>query len=54
VARLREAGGWVRLERYPGLWHVFQAHAGLLRSADEALASTAGFIRHWLDHPQEG
>ncbi|MCP1615700.1 acetyl esterase/lipase [Pseudomonas sp. SLBN-26] len=54
VARLREAGSWVRLERYPGLWHVFQAHAGILRSADEALASTAGFIRHWLDHPQEG
>lgn len=42
--RVRAAGGWVRLERYPGLWHVFQAHAGLLRTADQALASAADFI----------
>lgn len=45
--RVRAAGGWVRLERYPGLWHVFQAHTGVLRRADEALASAADFIcRH--------
>ncbi|WP_044875296.1 alpha/beta hydrolase [Pseudomonas sp. LFM046] len=45
--RVRAANGWVRLERYPGLWHVFQAHAGLLRTADQALASAADFIcRH--------
>ncbi|MCY1336570.1 putative acetyl-hydrolase LipR [compost metagenome] len=42
--RVRAAGGWVRLERYPALWHVFQAHAGLLRAADQALASAADFI----------
>ncbi|MNP63486.1 hypothetical protein D3C76_1588900 [compost metagenome] len=42
--RARAAGGWVRLERYPALWHVFQAHAGLLRAADQALASAADFI----------
>ncbi|MDH4560954.1 alpha/beta hydrolase [Pseudomonas sp. BN411] len=45
--RVRAVGGWVRLERYPGLWHVFQAHTGVLRRADEALASAADFIcRH--------
>ncbi|OWJ91547.1 alpha/beta hydrolase [Pseudomonas sp. A46] len=43
--RVRAAGGWVRLERYPGLWHVFQAHAGVLRAADRALASVADFVR---------
>ncbi|MNJ76207.1 acetyl esterase [compost metagenome] len=49
--RVRAAGGWVRLERYPGLWHVFQAHAGLLRTADQALASAADFI---CKHVEEG
>lgn len=41
----RAAGVPVRLERYPGLWHVFQAHAGMLRAADQALASILAFIR---------
>ncbi|MFZ6049604.1 alpha/beta hydrolase [Pseudomonas sp. CR3202] len=44
ATRVRAAGGWVRLERYPGLWHVFQTHTGVLRTADEALASAADFI----------
>jgi acetyl esterase/lipase len=47
--RVRAAGGWVRLERYPGLWHVFQAHAGVLRRADEALASAADFICRYVE-----
>ncbi|HDZ56951.1 MAG TPA: alpha/beta hydrolase [Pseudomonas xinjiangensis] len=42
--RARAAGVTVRLERYPGLWHVFQAHTGLLRSADEALDRVAVFL----------
>ncbi|CAD5109593.1 alpha/beta hydrolase [Zestomonas carbonaria] len=42
--RARAAGVRVTLERYPGLWHVFQAHAGMLRSADLALARIAAFI----------
>lgn len=35
----------VRLERYPGLWHVFQAHVGMLRAADYAIARVAAFLR---------
>ncbi|WP_375738500.1 alpha/beta hydrolase [Pseudomonas boanensis] len=44
AARAGAAGVWVRLERYPGLWHVFQAQVGLLRAADEAMARAADFI----------
>ncbi|WP_324730579.1 alpha/beta hydrolase [Pseudomonas paeninsulae] len=39
------AGVSVRLERYPGLWHVFQAHAGLLNAADFALDRVVHFLR---------
>nr|WP_313408853.1 alpha/beta hydrolase [Pseudomonas sp.] len=35
----------VRLERYPGLWHVFQAHVGMLRAADYAIARVVTFLR---------
>ncbi|NQD93269.1 alpha/beta hydrolase, partial [Pseudomonas sp. CrR25] len=35
--KARAAGVSVCLERYPGLWHVFQAHAGMLKAADFAL-----------------
>lgn len=35
----------VRLERYPGLWHVFQAHVGMLRAADYAIARVVAFLR---------
>lgn len=37
----------VRLERYPGLWHVFQAHVGMLRAADYAIARVVAFLREW-------
>ncbi|AYC33248.1 alpha/beta hydrolase [Pseudomonas cavernae] len=40
----RAAGTRVRLERYPGLWHVFQAHVGMLRAADLAVARIAAFL----------
>lgn len=38
----------VRLEQYPGVWHVFQAHAGLLKSSDYALARIVSFIKEQL------
>jgi monoterpene epsilon-lactone hydrolase len=40
-----EAGVEVHLQRYVDLWHVFQAHAGLLKVADRALADVVSFIR---------
>ncbi|MBZ9665901.1 alpha/beta hydrolase [Pseudomonas sp. LMG 31766] len=43
--RAKAAGVNVRLERYPGLWHVFQAHVGMLRAADYAIARVAAFLR---------
>ncbi|ARU88146.1 alpha/beta hydrolase fold domain-containing protein [Pseudomonas sp. M30-35] len=43
--RAKEAGVDVRLELYPGVWHVFQAHAGLLKASDYALARVVSFIR---------
>lgn len=43
--KARAAGVDVRLQRYPGLWHVFQAHAGLLKAADFALAEVVSFLR---------
>ncbi|MEN0108355.1 MAG: alpha/beta hydrolase fold domain-containing protein [Pseudomonas sp.] len=43
--RATAAGVAVQLQRYPGWWHVFQAHAGLLDMADLALARVAAFIQ---------
>ncbi|MEX6503326.1 alpha/beta hydrolase [Pseudomonas zhanjiangensis] len=43
--KARRAGVTVRLERYPALWHVFQAHAGILQAADDALDRVAAFLR---------
>ncbi|OEC36529.1 Acetyl esterase/lipase [Pseudomonas cuatrocienegasensis] len=45
AAAAQAAGVEVQLERYPGLWHVFQAHAGLLHVADFALARVALFLK---------
>ncbi len=39
------AGVAVTLERYPGLWHVFQANVGRLRAADRALERAGHFCR---------
>jgi monoterpene epsilon-lactone hydrolase len=39
------AGVDVVLQRFPDLWHVFQAQAGMLRAADRALANVADFLR---------
>ena len=43
---LAAAGVPVQTEVYARRWHVFQLHAGQLRSADAALASAADFLRH--------
>ena len=42
--RARAAGVSVRLQRYLGCWHVFQAHAGVLAVADRALDEVARFV----------
>lgn len=41
----RAAGVSVKLERYPQLWHVFQAHVGMLKAADLAIARVVAFLR---------
>lgn len=51
-AALAEAGGSVQTEVYQQRWHVFQLHAGQMRSADDALASATTFLNraHTHDH----
>lgn len=41
---IRQAGGRAELRRYDGLWHDFQAHAGLLAESDAALAEIGAFV----------
>jgi acetyl esterase/lipase len=43
--RIWAAGTPVELQRFPGLWHCFQFHAGLLRASDDAIADVAAFLR---------
>lgn len=44
-----KAGRTCELEVHLKRWHVFHAHAGLMPSADQALARLAGFMqRHWV------
>ncbi|MDX1297430.1 MAG: alpha/beta hydrolase [Pseudomonas sp.] len=43
--KAKAAGVDVHLQRYPNLWHVFQAHAGMLNAADFALAEVVSFLR---------
>lgn len=49
AASAHAAGAEVRLERYPQLWHVFQAHVGLLQAADQAIGRAIDFLheRGW-------
>ncbi len=46
AGRLREAGGTVELEEFPGLWHVFHLQAMILKRAAQALSNAAGFLQH--------
>jgi acetyl esterase/lipase len=43
-ARLADAGIDSTLSVYPGRWHVFQTHAGVLADADRALAEVGRFL----------
>jgi monoterpene epsilon-lactone hydrolase len=43
-ARLLEEGVDSTLSVYPGRWHVFQTHAGVLADADLALAEVGRFL----------
>lgn len=47
-AALDAAGVPLQTECYQRLWHVFQLHAGQLRSADDALRSAAAFMHRVL------
>ena len=42
--RAQACGVAVRLERYAGCWHVFQAHVGVLDVADLAIQRVADFL----------
>ncbi|MCH9826182.1 MAG: alpha/beta hydrolase [Gammaproteobacteria bacterium] len=42
--RLREAGVPSTLREYPGLWHEFQLHAGLMRESNAAINEIADFL----------
>jgi epsilon-lactone hydrolase len=44
VRRVHDAGGSVDLHRFDGFWHVHHLLAGLLRSADDAVADLAAFL----------
>ncbi len=41
---LRAAGVSVVAQEYPGRWHVFQQHAGILADADRALDAATAFV----------
>ena len=45
AARAHAAGVELQLQRYEGLWHVFQVHTGMLRVADLALDRVVAFLR---------
>jgi acetyl esterase/lipase len=43
--KAQAAGVDVCLQRYPHMWHVFQAYAGTLKAADFAIAEVVSFLR---------
>ena len=46
--RLAASAAQAQLHIYPGMWHVFPLHAGLLAEADAAIAQMAAFAsEHW-------
>jgi acetyl esterase/lipase len=48
--RAQAAGVAVELQRFDGLWHDFQLHAGQLAEADASIAALGGFLRrHWAN-----
>jgi epsilon-lactone hydrolase len=49
ASRLRSAGSPVELQVAEGMWHVFQAHVGMLEEADAAVERMAAWARPLLD-----
>jgi len=47
----QKVGVKVQLERYPGLWHVFHFHTGLLRQSDFAIGRIADFLQRQAATP---
>ncbi|MCH8543808.1 MAG: alpha/beta hydrolase [Alcanivorax sp.] len=45
IQRLHEAGNPATLLLYRGMWHVFPVHAGILDTADHAIACMAEFMQ---------
>ncbi len=43
--KMLKAGVEVSREVFPGMWHVFQLHAGTLKVADQALIRVARFLK---------
>ncbi|HXG27947.1 MAG TPA: alpha/beta hydrolase [Nevskiales bacterium] len=46
--RAQAAGVTVRLSRYAGMWHDFQAHAGLLHESDRAMTEVGDFVKNTI------
>jgi epsilon-lactone hydrolase len=46
--RARAAGITVRLSLYEGMWHDFQAHAGLLHESDRAMTEIGDFVKNTI------
>lgn len=44
VEKATQAGVHAQLQVFPDMWHVFQAHAGLLDTANQALEKIAAFV----------
>ena len=43
--RMQAAGVPCEIQRFDGLWHVFQLYAGILRDANQALDAAGEFLR---------
>ena len=46
--KIRQAGGSVDLEVWPGMWHVFQAFVNRVPESREAIRRIGDFIRRQL------
>jgi len=46
--RATAAGVSVKLSRYDGMWHDFQAHAGVLRESDSAITEIGSFVKNTI------
>jgi epsilon-lactone hydrolase len=51
AGRARDAGCSAHLSRYDGMWHEFQAHAGVLVQSDRAITEIGEFVASTLASP---